>query len=197
MPLDIQFKNLIFSKSNAMFYNDISIFPAKDFTNQMQEQERQLKSEAEQQAIEAQRLYELEKENAVKEAIEKEHRERDLFVENQIKIMVDKLKKEARNEMEKELKKQEEILKVSIASKRRKCCKAKEREREYGLKHDHNQIFSFSFLKQLLIVLVFFFLSPNVIVLLFIFSSQQNLILKPIFHPFLLKLFYGFHRSIC
>ena len=78
----------------------------------MLEQKKKQAAEEEERALDAKLKYEKEKENAVKQAIESERKDRDEYVENQIRIIVRKLKEQAKMDLENELLLQEEILQV-------------------------------------------------------------------------------------
>ena len=80
----------------------------------MLEQKKKQAAEEEERALDAKLKYEKEKENAVKQAIESERKDRDEYVENQIRIIVRKLKEQAKMDLENELILQEEILQVFI-----------------------------------------------------------------------------------
>ena len=83
----------------------------------MLEQKKKQAAEEEERALHAKLKYEKEKENAVRQAIESERKDRDEYVENQIRIIVKKLKEQARMDLENELILQEEILQVFMFTK--------------------------------------------------------------------------------
>ena len=88
----------------------------------MFQQKVRLEAEEEERALDAKKQYEIEKENAVQMAIEKERKERDEFVDNQIKIIMQKLKEQARMDLDKELALQEKILQVFVMRENKHLC---------------------------------------------------------------------------